>query len=401
MSKSIPNITARQRGVASLGIVALVFMIVFISLLRTQELTGSVVRDALSSDQRVQSLYLAESGLERAAQRFAAGAACASTSNETLTMPGAGTFSLNYLGASDFDGSACSSTVCGTTYCRVQSTGKSFAADGQTTVDARTLEVLLVQKALNAAGTKSLAFNTVNGKPQYRTTNTVSASENPLYVLTIFWTSTANNPAKITDVMYGSLKMSTPFITTPTTAPVTPIPNNTSDSYAVQIYYLINPPVGTNNVDITFDVNPAGVAVGFVNLNGVDQSNPIVNPASIASATQVTALSLNVTLPANGVVIDVLSRGNGGNTTGPSCGALPTPTSLYSSNAKNVAGASSLCGPAGASGASFNMGYTFTQNAAAYALVTVKPDSTNGGGSRVRFPGAGVVKWHEVTTAPQ
>jgi hypothetical protein len=399
MKKSMFNLMARQRGVASLGIVALLFMIVFISLLRNQELTGSVVRDALGSDQRVQSLYLAESGLERAAQRFAAGAACASTSNETLTMPGAGTFSLNYLGASDFDGTACSPTVCGTTYCRVQSTGKSFAANGQSTIDARTLEVLLVQKALNASGTKSPTAVTVNGKPHYTISNTVSSSEKPLYVLTLFWTMASGRPARVTGVTYGSTPMSTPFTTTPSTAPASP-GVNTTDAYAVQIYYLANPPVGTNTVDIAFDASPAGIAIGNVNLTGVDQANPIASSDSTASATPVSAISRNVTLPSNGVVIDALSRNNGGGATGPSCSTLST-TNLYSSNANNVAGESWFCGPAGASGASFNMGYTFTPKAAAYALVTVRPDSTTGGGSRVRFPGAGVVKWHEVTAAPQ
>ena len=398
MKKPMFNLMARERGVASLGIVALLFMIVFISLLRNQELTGSVVRDALGSDQRVQSLYLAESGLERAAQRFAAGAACASTSNETLTMPGAGTFSLNYLGASDFDGTACLPTVCGTTYCRVQSTGKSFAADGRNTVDARTLEVLLVQKALNASGTKSLTAVTVNGKPHYTISNTVGSSEKPLYVLTIFWTMASGRPARVTGVTYGSTPMSTPFTTTPSTAPASPAVN-TTDAYAVQIYYLANPPVGTNTVDIAFDASPAGIAVGNVNLTGVDQSSPIASFDSFASATAVNAISRSVTLPANGVVIDALSRNNGGTVAGPACGGLST-TNLYSSNANNVAGESWFCGPAGTSGASFSMGYTFTQKPVAYALVTVKPDTTSGGGPRGRLPGAGVVKWHEVTASP-
>jgi hypothetical protein len=399
MKKPMFKLVARQRGMASLGIVALLFMIVFISLLRNQELTGSVVRDALGSDQRVQSLYLAESGLERAAQRFAAGATCAPTSNETLTMPGAGTFSLNYVGTSDFDGTGCLATVCGNTYCRVQSTGKSFAADGQTTVDARTLEVLLVQKALNASGTKALIAVNVNGNPHYRISNTVSSSEKPLYVLTIFWTIASGRPAKITGVTYGSTPMSTPFTTTPSTAPASPAVNSI-DAYAVQIYYLINPPVGTNTVDIAFDASPAGIAIGNVNLTGVDQSSPIFSFDSFASAASVSAVSRNVTLPANGVVIDALSRGNGGNAAGPTCGGLST-TNLYSSNANNLSGESWFCGPAGVSGASFSMGYTIPQKAAAYALVTVKPDSTSGGGSRVRFPGAGVVRWHEVAVPPQ
>ena len=399
MEKNLFKPSIRQRGVASLAIVALLFAIVFLALLRNQELAGSVVRDALGSDQRVQSLYLAESGLERAAQRFAAGAACAATSNETLTMAGAGSFSLSYLGASDFDGAACSPSVCGSTYCRVQSTGKSFAADGRTTVDARTLEVLLVQKALNASGTKALTAVTINGNPHYTVTNTVSAGDKPLYVLTVFWTIAANRPAKILSVKYGASTMSTPFATAPSTAPAAPAVN-TSDAYVVQIYYLVNPPVGTSTVDITFDASPAGIAIGNVNLNGVDQSSPLAGFDSIASAAPVSAISRNVALPANGVVIDALSRNNGGNATGPSCGALAS-TNLYSSNARNVAGESWFCGPAGASGASFSMGYTFPQKAAAYALVTVRADSSSGGGSRVRFPGAGVVKWHEITTAPQ
>lgn len=393
MKQPSPDTSKRQRGAASLGIIVLLFLIVFISLLRNQELTGSVVRDALGSDQRVQSLFLAESGLERAAQRFAAGAACASTSNETLTMTGAGSFSLNYLGASDFDGTACSPAVCGSTYCRVQSTGRSFAADGRSTVDARTLEVLLVQKALNASGTKSLNAVTINGSPHYTISNTVSASEKPLYVLTIFWTNSAGKSANVTGVTYNGLPMSTPFSTTPVSA-------GTSGSYAVQIYYLVNPPVGTSTVDIAFDASPAGVAVGNVNLNGVDQNNPLAGSEATASSGTVTSISRSITLPANGVVIDALSRDNGGSASDPTCGALSA-TRLYGSNANAVAGESWFCGPAGASGLTYSMGYTFTAaKAASYALVIIRPDTTAGGGSRVRFPGAGVVKWHEVTNLP-
>jgi hypothetical protein len=387
------QIPSCQRGAASIGIVFVIFLLLLYVLSTSLGVSGAVSQDASTSTQRLQAFFLAESGLERASQQFTKGLVCDASSNQTLTVTGKGTFELKYMGATNFDGTSCPVAVCGSAYCRVRSTGKSFAADTAVTVNARTTEALLIQKSVNASGSKALTSVTVNGNPHFTINNTVTPGDNRLYVLSILWTGTAAKPGKVTGVQYAGVNMSTPFATNPTTTEGT-------STYGVQIYYLLNPPLGTSTVDVAFDASPAGVAIGNINLDGVDPTNPIASSAAITPLAPVESITLPVSLPANGLVLDVLSRNNGGNVTGPSCDPLSS-DKLFSGNANNVSGESWYCGPAGATSSSFPMGYTFSQaKAAAYALVTVRADSSNGSGSRVRFPGSGVFKWHELISSP-
>src|SRR5450830_2129769 len=136
LSNRPPSLRKRQGGAASLAIAVVLLLVITVALVASQRLASTVVQDASASDLRMQALFLAESGMERATQRFTKGAACSSASNETLTVTGsgAGTIKLQFVGVSNFDGSACSAAVCGSTYCRVRSTGQ---ASGSSTVNAR------------------------------------------------------------------------------------------------------------------------------------------------------------------------------------------------------------------------------------------------------------------------
>jgi hypothetical protein len=406
MKISRNNSDSGQRGAASIAIVIVILLIMTAALAASLTLTGSAVQDAVASDLRVQALFLAESGLERANQRFIAGALCNSTANETLTITGKGSFSLAFLGATDFDGSSCNGGNCSKSTCRVQATGRSFAGTGSATVNARTIETVFVQKSGNNSTQTTLSAVTVKGKPNFRLTNTVAAGEGRLYVLSLLWSTVSDsNPNKskvgmVTGVKYcGDMTgdvgtaMQTPFSTSPKAV-------NGANGYAVQIYYLAAPPVGTCDVYIAFDADPFGIAVGYVNVNGADQISPIATFDSATYSTPANIYSRPVTVPANGLVVDVLSRDNGGNPLGLDCSPLTT-TQLFSGNYNKATGESQSCGPASTDATPLTMGYSLNQmRSAAYALVTLRADTAVGGGARVRFPGGGQGKWREVITVP-
>lgn len=390
------------RGAASVAIAFVIFFIMAAALLASQTLSGSIAQDAAASDQRMQALLLAETGLERGTQRFAKGAACGGASNETVTVPGTGTFELQFIGASNFDGTACSATVCGSSYCRIRSIGKSIATGTTTAMNLRAIEALVIPTSLTAAGTKSLALTTFNGHPRYSFTNTVASGSNQLFVLTILWTANPpDTPGKVTGVTYNG----TPNLAMTSLVAMPVFPANTTAYYA-QIYYLKDPPGGTSTVDIDFDALPAGLAIGTMNADGVDQTTPIVGFGPVTATTPATELSKSIAVPPNGLAIDVLSRDNGGKAAGKVCSdpadATVSLVSIYSSNNSKAVGETSYCGPVSNAGLTFTMGYTFTSaRAGSYAQAVIRPDNSITGGKRVKLGGAvGVLKWHEIVTVP-
>lgn len=392
-----------ERGAASIAIVIVILLIMTAALVASQTLTSSIARDAAASDLRVQALFLAESGLERATQRFTKGALCSSASDETGSVPGTGTFQLQFMGASNFDGTACSAAVCGGSYCRIRSTGRVVPANSTTAVNARTIEALVIPKSLTASGTKSLGQTTFGGHPRYSLTNSVTSGTNQIFVLTILWTTAPpSKSGKVTGVTYNGAPV-------PSMISLVPMPvfQPGVDGYYAQIYYVRNPPPGTSTVDIDFDALPAGAAVGTLNADGVDAATPIVGygPFPPTPTVPVTSLSNSITLPPNAMAIDVLSRDKGGNATGKTCtdpgDATVSLVPIYSSNAAKVAGETSYCGPVSAGGLTFLMGYNFPSALGSYAQAVLRPDNSAAGGKRVRLGGsAGVLKWHEVIATP-
>lgn len=388
----------RTRGAASLVVVIVLLLVVTGVLYASQSLSSSVVLDATASSLRVQSLFLAESGMERATQRYTKGAACASASDETVTVAGAGTIKLQFMGASNFDGTACAAATCGSSYCRIRSTGQVQA--GGSAVNARTIEALVIPKSLTSTGSRvGNSPDAIGGVQRYTLTNTVSAGTNQLFVLTVLWsTNLPSKPGKVVAVTYVGAPV-------PAMVSAVAMPSFPGDGYYAQIYYVKDPPAGTSNVYLDFDALPAGVAVGTLNADGVDPTNPIYSSAGVTSTASTTSIGKTVTVPPNGMAIDVLSRDNGGPATGRPCvdpgDATVALVSIYGSNAAKVAGETSYCGPVSASGLTYTMGYTFGSAPASYAQVVIQPDNTSTGGKRVRLGGsAGVLKWHELVTTP-
>lgn len=84
----------RQCGAAALMTVLFMFIVVALAVLVSLGMSGSDMSDSTSQHSSVQALYLAESGLERAAQRYSAGIACGAALMEGPIVLGSGEFEI-------------------------------------------------------------------------------------------------------------------------------------------------------------------------------------------------------------------------------------------------------------------------------------------------------------------
>ncbi len=82
--------------------------------------------------------------------------------------------------------------------------------------------------------------------------------------------------------------------------------NNQNDGY-VELFYLVNPTVGTNTVQVTAD-SAKDLIGGSVSFIGVDQTTPVSNTATAFGSS--AAPSVNVSSAAGNIVIDVVGVGS-------------------------------------------------------------------------------------------
>lgn len=123
----------RQRG--AVGLLSALFLITAVLVMGQALLrqSASGANDSLITQDGVDALFLAESGLERAAAHLASGAATCDASLAGSWSYAGGTVAIADLGAgftADFDGSALASG-----YCRLRSTGTSGLYGAQRTVE--------------------------------------------------------------------------------------------------------------------------------------------------------------------------------------------------------------------------------------------------------------------------
>lgn len=155
MSRYRPPGRHDQRGAAAL--MAAVFLILVVSILGliTLRLAATSVNDSLLNHDGVAALFLAETGLERAAGQLAAGTVtCGAGLAGSWTLAG-GTISIANLGAgftTDFAGAALPSGQC-----RVQATGTTGLFTAQ-----RSIEAIIATSGGNLLGSANANFNAPN-----------------------------------------------------------------------------------------------------------------------------------------------------------------------------------------------------------------------------------------------
>lgn len=365
--------TGRQRGVAGVTIVVLILLVVSTMLAAVFVLSSRTVNNAVDDDQRLQVLYLAETGMERASFRYmAAGVACGGLAETNTAFLSGANFAISAGSTTNFDGVS----VLPAGQCRIRSTGT--AANGS----VRAIEAILKVRPVSSSS---------SGLQDSTTGNFTVDSGTELLLVATAWRSAQPLSSSITAATYNGVALtpvsaSSNYPSTPACLSGTCDPLRTSS----QIFYMINPPPGSFPLNFTFNNAPdVFVKVGF-NLNGVDVSNPIDQYASAAGLSPASGTDFGatvVTTKANDFIIDVLAREKTGNTTA-SLSCNPR-TVLYDNNATNKIGALTQCGPIAAIGG-VTMNWTWNQPNKPWSDSIVAIKSASGG----------MIGWREVGVFP-
>jgi hypothetical protein len=418
-----------QDGAASVMIVLLLLLLILASLSTALNLGSTIANDAMASENMLQALLAAESGLERATQRFTTGGiACASVAEPTTTQyvytisngtsKKTASFVVSQSGTTDFDGV----TALPSTQCKVRVVGTSITVNdtnGTSTTSrvTRTLEAVVRQ---GSSGTSTSGSGSATFSPGNTSFTHTTVAGTDLLLVAPSWSSTSNVAITVASVTFNGQALTqgtaaANYPATPTNCTTSGNKTTCSIRVSSQFWYLVNPPIGTYNVVITMN-QPAnnGFMGAALNLAGTDPSSPIDTSRTYGGLTDSTgAISASINTGSgnsNGFVVDNLGRDNGGQINfGNGCTGISgaSRVQLWDSTANAGAGDGSYCGPLPAS-STVNMNWSWNQSGKAWAasLVSIKASSASGSGNKVRVPSGstggtsynnGVYKWREVT----
>lgn len=207
--------------------------------------------------------------------------------------------------------------------------------------------------------------------------HTVSAATNRILILSVSIGSNAQqNVSTTTKPTYAGMQFTQINVV------------NNSAQCTVEMWYLINPPTGTNNIILTL-TGAADMVAAAVSLSGVDQTNPLEQPTGVLSSAKSTAASVTVTTVNNNAwVFDALAFQQ-------SSSALMT---VYAGRQQQcnlvqntIGGSGSTYGAIATGGTTVAMNWTLSANVKwAEIGVSLKPF-----GSPTIIP-ISIIKWQEV-----
>ena len=348
-----------QRGAASVAIAFLILLVIGAALATALSMSGSAVRDAAMSEEQVEALFLAESGLERAAYNYGVSGAC--------TTAGVGTGTTVFsLASGGFTLDSAAPDAVNPALCRIRVTGRvrqvARAVDGW----------------LSGGSGGGIAFDNSASWSRNNDTsqswNYAVAGTNRLLVVGVSLKKNSLTQT-VSSVTYNGVAMTR--IVAQDNAVTTPL-------VRVELWYLAAPATGTNPLIVTLSTPNTGYVVGAVSLTGVDQSSPI--EASTSARGLIGAPSVNIaTIANNAWVLDALVVNSSPTSLSANAGqTLSWNTSTGGANL--VRGAGSRRGPVSPAG-SVTMSWTMSPLSLPWVIgaVSVKP-----------AVGVSVVRWQEV-----
>lgn len=341
-----------QRGVAALMAVLFLLFMLSVVLVIAHQMAATDVYDSGAQNNSVEALFLAESGVERTAQRLT-GTACISLGTEGPVSLGNGSFSV-----------VTPAPYLDTGLCRVRVSGTV----GRVT---RTLDAWLSSPSGGTITTDTLPQTTTVGSGSSRTLSyTVPADASILLVGLSF-----NNASVTATVKYGTTDMTLG----PSAAGASPWPR-------AQIWYLVNPPAGTANVVASFSSSVETI-MGARWFSGVNTGTATApwDVAEVVNNANGKATTITITPVTSGAwIFEVAAMAANDVTT---MGALTNRTSRWNTNSNgNVRGAASTIGPVSTTQTPTWRWPTGNNNKWSQAAVALQP----GGGS------VSVRKWSEV-----
>lgn len=154
------------------------------------------------------------------------------------------------------------------------------------------------------------------------------------------------------------------------------VSTNNQASGFVEMWYLVAPATGTNNVIITSGAG-ADFSAGSISFTGVDQTTPVGTPVTSFGDGGVTAPAATVTGTTTGnMVVDVVANG--------SSITASTKTQRWLRNTNGNSGAGNGAGSTAAAGGSVTMGYT--ASADWWSMIAVEVRAASGGAATIDAP---------------
>jgi hypothetical protein len=394
-----------QRGAVSLAVTLMILFLIAAVVQAGLSLSGGINRNARDIDDRAQALLLAESGVERAAARFAAGATCdggttaSSIGESSVSMLGAGSVSIAYVSYSSTTG-----------VCVVNVTGYTTSGSGSLVRgSSRTIQASLVNTA--SSGNASQTFSpTATSGPISGLNHTVAAGTS-MVLVNLAWKSGTNCDQiwAVSSLSFTGSDGST-YTARPGSllysSPSSSCPGNNSRVWA-QTFYIMNPPAGgsLNNGVLNLSVgattnfgNKFYLLVGYVDVSDVLMagSNPALTGFGVGG-TSTNAIAPSVTTDGTrySLIVDNLGLASNGNISGFNSSACSgRVTDWYGKG--NMVGQGSYC-PSVEPGATVTMSWPAQGSDFAISGVAVPASSTGTpSGGRVRTKGGGVQGWREI-----
>lgn len=334
------------RQVGAMNLLAVLFLITVIMTVMgiTLTMNASSILDSNQQASSVQAMLLAETGFERQGRRLSGGTLCGALAPDTVTH-GNGTITL-----------VSAATVLG--QCQMRITGTVGAV-------SRTVD------GWYAGGGGGIALDATNALV------TSAASTNlPLTV------GTGANRVLVIGLTSDKAGGTVTAITYTTTAPSSATPTlavtaGSGGNPGADIYYLVNPPSGAGQVNIT--MSAAGpIILGAQVFTGVNQSAPIHATAATSNPAKVTTPTLSITTTvANTYLIDVLAVDKNVTTRTPT-NLVPGATQtliwrLGDSVTSKITGAASRRGPQAAGTSSMAWSYSGIAEKWNSAIVALNP----------------------------
>ncbi len=262
--KRSPTQCRNQSGAAAMITVLFLLIVVGFTMLVSLTMSGSDVSDSTSQHNSVQALFLAESGLEEVAGRMSAVGGCAGIAPPYTRTLGPGSFTVVSAGIAGL-------------FCQVRVSGTVGSV-------TRTVDGWLT----NAVGAIALDAS----RSSFGTTYLLSFSL-PVAVgasILVVGISIDRANTAISGVTYAGQALTLHGSA------------GTSSRPEASIWYRLNPPAGTANVQVSLSANEQVVA-GTASFLGVNTTTPFDVPVALATGSSSTAASVTLTPVSDGAWI--------------------------------------------------------------------------------------------------
>lgn len=355
-----------MRGAVSVMFIVLLMGLMLTGLVALMQMSVTGTEGARGEQESLAALFLAESGVERAALRFNRGVNCGVLA-ENVNF-GQGQYTIGAGMTTEYDGV----TALPANRCRVMVKGVAGLA-------VRQLNVIVER----GGGAGLVVEDTGKGKSVKNGTscslNRKTFNLDRLLVVGVAIRNAGLPPVNhaVTSVSYGGVPMLPLSAAVPTAVPVS------NHDVRVELFYLVAPSLGNNKVVVTVSGGKTAIVCGGMSFSGVDQANPI-DIGAMSSGTSSTPATSLTTSVAGAWLVDVIAT-RSATVPSPTAGQVLHWDAPAGNGPTSLRAASASLGPVAIPG-TISLSWATANEPFALGALAIRPAGAGGG----------VVAWREV-----